>query len=357
MSRWLLRSCSSRRSSGTADVPDQRTTITELVTGVGMLGGDDIGEAIHARPPEMVSVSPSLWGDLERWHDSHMWRHEYVAAFQNGRAFLAAPDALRGRRPMVIDWRGSTRPVDDELVPADLRVDHVFLVSCKYLSRVVGNVAPSRLFDGLLRVRMPSERTSWFEAVAPDEYRALIRASCAHAGLTPVDRVRQLDEAELFRLGESIKGSRWPAACQPAWMDLVGAVSERTAERWSAALRTADDRVRQLWRLLRIGPVPYYVLGVGAGGPIRLRVLTSWDWTRRYGLEAFDVEAGGSGQPVVRWTAAVRDRERGVVIDVRGHVEVRWSHGRLRGVPEAKIYLDTPHGEVPGYVALPPFGP
>ena len=37
---------------------------------------------------------------------------------------------------------------------------------------------------------------------------------------------------------------------------------------------------------------------------------------------------------------------------MRGHVEIRWSHRPFCGPPEAKIYLDTHHDEVPGYVPL-----
>ena len=55
------------------------------------------------------------------------------------------------------------------------------------------------------------------------------------------------------------------------------------------------------------------------------------------------------GQPMVRGRHDIRDRDLGQIVDVAGHVEVRWSHGRLRGAPEAKIYLDTPHADVPGY--------
>lgn len=62
--------------------------------------------------------------------------------------------------------------------------------------------------------------------------------------------------------------------------------------------------------------------------------------------------AKSGGQPLVTWSAMVRDRELGRIDEVRGHVEVRWSHGRLRGAPEAKIYLDTPHADVPGHVPL-----
>ena len=35
-----------------------------------------------------------------------------------------------------------------------------------------------------------------------------------------------------------------------------------------------------------------------------------------------------------------------------GHVEIRWSHGRFANPPEAKVYLDTPMSELPGYHPL-----
>ncbi len=50
--------------------------------------------------------------------------------------------------------------------------------------------------------------------------------------------------------------------------------------------------------------------------------------------------------------AFVEDLRRGQIGSVRGHVEIRWSHGKFSGYPEAKIYLDTPHEQVPGYFPL-----
>jgi hypothetical protein len=60
-------------------------------------------------------------------------------------------------------------------VPADLRIDHVFQISCKYLSRITQNCGPARLFDRLL---VGEERTGgdWFAEVAPDEYQAFYEA-------------------------------------------------------------------------------------------------------------------------------------------------------------------------------------
>ena len=47
-----------------------------------------------------------------------------------------------------------------------------------------------------------------------------------------------------------------------------------------------------------------------------------------------------------------RDKAEGVERTVDGHVELRWSHGRFSGPPEAKVYLDTTHDGVPGYHPL-----
>ena len=48
-----------------------------------------------------------------------------------------------------------------------------------------------------------------------------------------------------------------------------------------------------------------------------------------------------AGQPLVRWRVDVHDRELDTDRVIEGHVEVRWSHGKFGGVPEAKIYPDT----------------
>jgi hypothetical protein len=107
-----------------------------------------------------------------------------------------------------------------------------------------------------------------------------------------------------------------------------------------------------LWRLLRLGAAPYYVLGTGPRDSLRLRVATPWDWRNAFDLRAFEVQAVSSGQARVDWWAEARGRRDGLEVRVDGDVEVRWSHGRFGGLPEAKVYLDTPHHRVPGYFPL-----
>ena len=72
---------------------------------------------------------------------------------------------------------------------------------------------------------------------------------------------------------------------------IVRAVAERSADRWSSSLGDRTDKERLLWRLLRLGGAPYFVLGASRaiGPPMRLRIDTAWDWQQRYRLTAFEV--------------------------------------------------------------------
>ena len=145
----------------------------------------------------------------------------------------------------------------------------------------------------------------------------------------------------------------WPADAKDRYATLSGAVARASARRWEAAM---DDRggtgEAMVWRLLRIGSAPYFVLGSSADRSLRLRIATSWDWRQQFQLLSISMEDQQGGQPRVGWEAIVRDRVSREVHPVAGHIEVRWSHGRFGGLPEAKGYLDTPHHLVPGYFSL-----
>jgi hypothetical protein len=332
-------------------VADLRTTITEVVTGLGMLGFDDAEGALAARPEEMLNVDADVYETLQRaWKDG---RHAdvFTASFMNGRHFLRAREALRGRVPIVVEWKGAHRAPGDEVVPADLRVDHVYFVSCKYLSQIVVNASPHNLFDRLLAGGHGRRGSDWFRTVAPAEHDALyaaVRDAFAFRIELPAD-VADLDAQQRRALAEALRDG-WPAGAEALYRALAQRCAEESARHWRVTMRERAEPM--LWRLLRIGSAPYYVLGVSPKGFLRLRIATPWDWRRQFELRAFDIEAREGGQPVVAWTATVRDRESRAEHHVGGHVEVRWSHGRLAGPPEAKVYLDSPHDEIPGYFTL-----
>lgn len=331
-------------------MPAALTEVTELSTALGMLA-PDLDTALEARPDRLHHVPDPVWDRLIELHRSGEHQPAFEAAFANGQAFLWADDGLRMRHPKLVEWHGPHRPPGDDVVPADLRVDHVFQVSCKYLSRITQNCGPARLFDRLL---VGEERTGgdWFAEVAPEKYQRFYDQAATRVADRLPDQVTDLGRDHRQLLKASLRDRQLPTDLQPAWRELCSAVAATSADRWRSQLDTDRKRLRMLWRLCRIGDAPYFVLGTDRRSSLRLRVASAWDWVQDHELLALRIEAREAGQPEVGWHAEIVERTSGHRIDVHGHVEIRWSHGRFSGSPEAKVYLDTPHVDVPGYFPL-----
>jgi hypothetical protein len=332
-------------------VPDLKTTITEVVTGLGMCTGE-LDLAFDYRPSVLHNVGDDVWERLCATWRAGTHRALFHASWMNGRAFLCALDGLHGRRPIAVEWKGPHSAIGDEAVPADLRVDHVYFVSCKYLSDIVLNASPHHLFDRLL-AGGHGKRTGidWYDEVAPAQHAALYRSFRESVGMDLPDSVRELTVVQRRALAHSYeRGSAWPGDGEQHYAALVEQVAAASALRWQEAL--GSNREAMLWRLLRIGSAPYFVLGASARGPMRLRIATPWDWRQRYELRHFTIEPRAGGQPMVAWEAVVRHKSGGEETTVAGYVEIRWSHRRFGAPPEAKVHLKTPHAEVPGYFPL-----
>jgi hypothetical protein len=181
-------------------VPNLRTMVTELGTGLGMLGHDDLDEVLDARSPVMRSLSPEDWDRLNAVRTGGAFDAEFHAAWLNGRAFLAAREGLRQRHPEVVEWKGSQRGSGDEVAPVDLRIDHVYLVSCKYMSKILFNASPTHVFESLLLggPARPGRGAAgdWYAAVAPTQYQRLyeaVRAAMRDGEGAPTERSPRVD--------------------------------------------------------------------------------------------------------------------------------------------------------------------
>ncbi|CAN5752848.1 hypothetical protein BH23ACT5_BH23ACT5_22000 [soil metagenome] len=327
------------------------TEVTEIATALGMLA-PSLPEALKARPPELLNLSDDAWTRLVASSLDPSYATAFDTAFSNGRAFLEASQGLRGRRPFRVEWKGPHRPPGDDVIPADLRIDHVFLVSCKYLSRVLLNPGPQRLFERLL-VGEQRGGTNWFVECAPDQFQAFYEAAVTFGDLENVPAlVTDLSKAQQNVLKKTLWRRALPEDLAGPWSELCTAVASESARRWNEALTSRTTKLRLLWRMLRISGASYFVLGTDKSDHLRLRVDSAWDWGQMYELRNLTVTARTAGQPEVEWHATVRRKLDGADLAIDGHVEIRWSHGRFVGVPESKVYLDTPHALVPGYHAL-----
>jgi len=316
-----------------------------------MCDGADLDAIIESRPAEMVTLSALEWDQLTDLRESGDFDADFDTGFQNGREFFVARDALNGRRPRIIEWTGGRRAPGDEVVPSDLRVDHVYMVSCKYLSRILHNPSPARLVEGLLSQVPIDDLSDWYGRVAPTEYQDLYdvcRQGRDGEGL-PTQAI-DLQPQHRRNLKSALHAG-WPPGAEDAYIKLGATVSRVTAELWNARI-TARNAEAVLWRLLRIGSAPYFILGTSSRGSMRLRIDTPWDWRESFRLSSLEISPQAGGQPLVGWSAIYIVKATGEERAVRGHVEIRWSHGRFGQPPEAKVYLDSPHEDVPGYHEL-----
>jgi hypothetical protein len=332
-------------------MPTELTELTEIVTGLGTLSST-LDDALAARPAQLTNVNDDVWSRLCQRHASGINGAAFATAFDNGQAFLHATDGLRGRPPVLVEWKGPHRPPGDDVIPADLRIDHVFLVSCKYLSKNLFNPGPSRLFERLL-VGDDRSTSNWFDRTAPTAFLALYTAATSLFDLTGMPaRPADMTKAQRRNLKAALQPRKWPAELEPLWNTVCAEVAAESARVWTAAMPSNKHRLRLLWRLLRITTATYFILGADTTNSLRLRVDSAWDWQQAYELRSFEVRPRTAGQPEVGWHAVVRRRRNGVDIPIDGHIEVRWSHGRFYDAPEAKVYVDIPHTDVPGYNAL-----
>ncbi len=332
-----------------------RTEITEIVTGLALLGYPDLPRALEIRPGHVHNVLPEHFDRLSEALDAGKHDVDFATAWDNGTTFARSTEGLRGRPPWSVEWKGPHKPPGYEQIPADLRVDHVYLISCKYGSTILHNASPSHLFDRQLADRRVERGVDWFAEVAPEALDDLYRAFVAELDLVSSlpGRVADLDADHRQTLRRAAPRGPWPGAAAEAYHHFTLAVAQASAQRWRAGLDRRTRREAMLWRLLRLEAAPYFVLGATvAGEPIRYRVGTPWDFRDRFDLQAFDVWPDPAGQPLVRWRAEVDERVSGERRIVEGHVEIRWSHGRFSGAPEAKVHLDTAPHLVAGYVPL-----
>jgi hypothetical protein len=328
---------------------DEKTAVTEIVTGLGASGAGSLDSSLAARPMSITGVDSASWSQVVQARLEGRHAGLFTSAWENGRALLEAADGLRRRVPLTIEWKGPHKPPGYESVPADLRVDHVYLVSCKYGSDISTNCSPSNLFDRLLAQRTAGSEP-WYGAVAPDAYSSFYAEVRAVVGGLPASP-EALTKADLLVIRGACQRS-WPEPLVEPWRSFSFEVAAASAARWRSQLGTAALRELQLWRLLRLESAPYFVLGATKSGvPVRYRVATPWDWRQAFRFRSLEITAAVAGQPLVLWRAVAQDRALGVDVVVEGEVEVRWSHGRFSAV-EAKLHLKTPATDVPGYFPL-----
>lgn len=325
------------------------TLVSELTTALGTIR-KTLPEALAYKPTELLEVPETAWVSLTDLYANPKYNDLFAMSFANGRAFAESALALRHRQPQMVEWCGPRKLDGEHSIPADLRVDDVYLISCKYNSKHLLNSGPSKLFEN--RLGETPRSPSWYEEVAPDEYSAYYQAVRAHYALIDLpEDVTALSKPDKKVLAKALP-TKLPDALAEVQAEFCSAVSNESASRWEKSLSTKKQRSNFAMSMLRIPQAVYFLLGQKGSTAQRFKVLSRWDWAARYEIRDFVIASSSAKQPTVTWQLGVLDRNSNTEQSARGHVEIRWSHGRFNMKPEAKVVLDSALHETPGYVSL-----
>ena len=332
---------------------NDRTKITELATALGMTKYPTLKEACQNRPEE-IKIDATIWSDLDKIIDEGQFVQYAQKAFSNGKYFRDHPDGLLGQTVRRIEWTANQKNPGDENFPSDIIINRTIYISCKYKSNLLHNAAPARIFVNSL-LPQPYKKLNWYEHVAREEYNSFYKKSISFFDLANMpDTPDQLTKSQKERLKKCFEpySSRLPPPLQESYQELIFKVSSVSSNKWKEAFNNLDKPVRMLWRLLRIYTATYFILGSNGKNDLRIRVCTPWEWNKKFKLQSFDIFPAGGGQPQVNWKAQCLDKNNKSSHEINGIVEIRWSHGKFGGNPEAKVQLKTKHEQVPGYYPL-----
>jgi hypothetical protein len=84
-------------------MPSERTFVTEVATGLGMVGDDDLASVIEQRPGVMSNLRATNWEHLASLWASGTYDADFLAGFLNGQAF--SEGSRRAQRTAAEDHR------------------------------------------------------------------------------------------------------------------------------------------------------------------------------------------------------------------------------------------------------------
>ena len=253
---------------------DTRTAVSEIVTGLGLFGFRDLGRAIAARPRFITNVDDTVFDELEEAFASALtdvfgWPGPTVSASPLTETASAAA-------PLVGGVERPHKPPAYEQIPADLRVDHVYLLSCKYGSKILQNASPRTSSTGR---SVSGEPLPWIGSMPSLPRR--MASSTPRSWRTPVSPA----SARPHRTDRNIandSGRRCPAVGRPNSASSGGSWRSRSPGQCRSLLDNISakgEREAFVWRLLRLQAAPYFVLGADLKNvPLHYRVTTPWDF-------------------------------------------------------------------------------
>lgn len=264
-------------------------------------------------------------------------------------------------------WRSEKNRSVSTLPSSDLLVNNI-AISVKAKSNLIFNTSPHNMF-----IRMPqgipnTERAeNWYLQMAPGEYQELydyLKDTKALSNLPETvvefEKETHAQKHELFQAINALNRDE-QAEFDNLYIKMCHKVAQRSTlefERYFSETQRShyygvvlESIARELFKL---DTTEYILTGIDGNDKFAVQIPALYSWRKHWAIKDIKVEPDlFKGQSVVNLTFAFQNVQLPEETSyLRFHVEIRWSHGKFRHAPEAKVYKDFKWNEVKFFKSL-----
>ncbi len=283
-------------------------------------------------------------------------------------ALLISGKAIRkylldnGVTPKRVVWTGKQNIGATVAVAKDIEVAN-YRISVKENANVFINGSPITVFEdmpsGLVGIKRKGD--DWFLKVARDELQEYFLQCKAHScdmeNFESIDDFyRKTDKEQRKAVGAQVAflHKQKNEKVLLAYSALCKKVSAASADIFNSKLadfRKANPSVVALQPVFhyffRINGVKYILAGTENNKPFAVVLESSSDWTKKYQFLGISAASKPAGQPEVLLSFRFKTIAMKEEFTVDLKIEIRWSHGKFCGNPEAKVYKTWSYSALP----------
>jgi hypothetical protein len=281
---------------------------------------------------------------------------EYEKLFSVGQSIKT--EFLSDTERIKVEWIGPSKQRKTVSISKDLRINDNINISVKTNSNVVYNLSPHNLFLALPRGTLMATRADhWFRAAAPQEYQAMydfVRngyKSTLPERVGEFDKFRRVDRKNVQRWLETLEKEKERSFLE-LYKEMCQTVSIFSAKTFEANFQSVNPRMKRavqeniLKYFLRLNSVSYLLAGLDGGSKFIAEVPDITAFFRECKFDSIETQRNPKSlQSEVNFTLHFRHQDKAFSLPF--HAEIRWSHGKFCGNPEAKLYKDFKWTDVP----------
>ncbi len=268
----------------------------------------------------------------------------------------------KGVTPQNIIWTGKDKITGVVSVAKDLEILN-FRVSIKENANVFINGSPITVFEDLPQGLFGQKKRGedWFIKTAKQElenyYRLCRKTLGIHDKYETVEKFyANKDKLYKKEFGKKVADihkdkNEYILLAYKKVCDKVSNISSEIFNQNLSkfkATNTSSIALQPIFHyFFKINGIKYIIAGTEKNKPFASLLEDSMSWTKKYSFLNIIAEPKSAGQPEVLLTFLFKDKSTNTIFKISVKVEIRWSHGKFCGNPEAKVYKQWSYMELP----------